>query len=40
MSRKTRAWIVIAVVVVIVIVGVWFGGAALWRLFLAMHGRH
>jgi hypothetical protein len=40
MSRKTGPWIFLAVVLLIVIVAVWLGGAALWRLFLAMHGRH
>ena len=40
MSRKTGSWILIAVVILIIAAAVWFGGAALWRLFLAMHGRH
>lgn len=40
MSRKTGSWIFLAVVLLIVIVAVWLGGGALWRLFLAMHGRH
>jgi hypothetical protein len=40
MSRKTTAWILIGVIVLIVVGAVWFGGAAIWRLFLAMHGRH
>jgi hypothetical protein len=40
MSSRTRSWIVIGVVVLIVLALVWFGGAAIWRLLLAMHGRH
>ena len=40
MSRKTGSWILIALIVLIVAATVWFGGVALWRLFLAMHGRH
>jgi hypothetical protein len=40
MSRKSMSWILIGVVVLIVAAAVWFGGAAIWRLLLAMHGRH
>ncbi|HYT31573.1 MAG TPA: hypothetical protein VEO37_03190 [Thermoanaerobaculia bacterium] len=40
MSKKTGSWILIAVIVLIVVAAVWFGGPAIWRLLLAMHGRH
>ena len=40
MSKKTGSWILIAAIVLIVVAAVWFGGPAIWRLFLAMHGRH
>jgi hypothetical protein len=40
MSKKTGFWILIVVIVLIVVSAVWFGGAAIWRLLLAMHGRH
>ncbi len=39
MSRRAKSWILIAVVVLAVSAAVWFGGAAIWRLLLAMHGR-
>ena len=38
MSRRARFWILIAVVVLIAAAAIWFGGAAIWRLLLAMHG--
>jgi len=40
MSRRARFWILVAVVLLIVAAAIWFGGAAIWRLLLAMHGRH
>lgn len=40
MSKKTGSWILIGVILLIVVAAVWFGGPAIWRLFLAMHGRH
>jgi hypothetical protein len=39
MQTKTRS-IVVAVVFVVMVIAVWAGGPALWRMFLAMHGVH
>ena len=39
MSNR-RKWIAIAVVVAVGIVAVYFGGGWMWKMLLAMHGRH
>lgn len=36
--RERRFWIVVAVVVVLIVLGVLGGGRWLWNLLLAMHG--
>ncbi len=39
-KRKSPAWPVIVVVVVVAGVGLWLGGDWIWHLFLRMHGIH
>lgn len=39
MQSKTKS-IVLIVVFVALVIGVWAGGPALYRMFLAMHGIH
>ncbi len=37
---KKKSFILIAVVVLVVVAIVWFGGPSLGRWLMAMHGRH
>ena len=41
MNRKAMSRMLItAGVVAVIVVAVWLGGGVLWRMLLAMHGRH
>lgn len=40
MRNKSRSLTVAIVIVLAAAAALWWGGGALWKLLLAMHGRH
>lgn len=40
MRNKSRSLAVVVLIVLAAAAALWWGGGALWKLLLAMHGRH